>query len=59
ARAIMVGDAPPDVGAAKHAGLPCIVVTYGYTPIPPSDLGGDRLIDAFAQLETTIDGLIG
>ncbi|WP_291838734.1 HAD hydrolase-like protein, partial [Brevundimonas sp.] len=59
ARAIMVGDAPPDVGAAKNAGLPCIVVTYGYTPIAPAELGGDVLIDAFAQLETAIDRLIG
>jgi phosphoglycolate phosphatase len=59
ARAVMVGDAPPDVGAAKNAGLPCIVVTYGYTPIAPAELGGDVLIDAFAQLETAIDRLIG
>jgi phosphoglycolate phosphatase len=58
-RAIMVGDAPPDVGAAKNAGLPCIVVTYGYTPIAPAELGGDVLIDAFAQLDTAIDRLIG
>lgn len=57
-KAIMVGDAPPDVGAAKDAGLPCIVVTYGYTPIPAKDLVGDGLIDAFAQLETAIDALI-
>ena len=59
AKAIMVGDAPPDVGAAKNAGLACIVVTYGYTPIAPAELGGDVLIDAFAQLETAIDRLIG
>lgn len=59
ARAIMVGDGAPDVQAAKSAGVPCVVVTFGYTPIAPKDLGGDALIDAFSQLETAIDGLIG
>jgi phosphoglycolate phosphatase len=58
ARAIMVGDAPPDVQAAKNAGVPCVVVTFGYTPIAPKDLGGDVLIDAFSQLERAIDGLV-
>jgi len=58
ARAIMVGDAPPDVGAAKNAGLPCIVVSYGYTPIAPAELGGDVLIDRFGDLEAAIDGLV-
>ena len=57
-RAIMVGDAPPDVGAAKNAGLPCIVVSYGYTPIAPAELGGDVLIDRFGDLEAAIDGLV-
>ncbi len=58
ARAVTVGDAPPDIGAAKDACLPCIVVTFGYTPIPPADLGGDVLIDRFGDLEAAIDGLI-
>ena len=58
ARAIMVGDAAPDVGAALDAGMPCIVVTYGYTPVPAEDLGGDVLIDAFEDVEEAIDGLL-
>ena len=56
--AIMVGDASPDTGAARDAGMPCIVVTYGYTQIPPEDLGGDVLIDHFEDLEEAIDGLL-
>lgn len=56
--AIMVGDASPDVGAAKDADMPCIVVTFGYTQIPPEELGGDVLIDHFEDLEEAIDGLL-
>lgn len=58
ARAIMVGDGAPDVQAARDAGVPCIVVTFGYTPIAPEDLGGDVLIDHFGDLEEAIDGLL-
>ena len=58
AKAIMIGDASPDTEAARDAGMPCIVVTYGYTPIPPEDLGGDVLIDAFEDVEEAIDGLL-
>ncbi|WP_332655173.1 HAD-IA family hydrolase [Brevundimonas sp.] len=58
ARAIMVGDGAPDVQAAKSAGVPCVVVTFGYTPIAPAELGGDVLIDHFDALEAAIDGLV-
>lgn len=58
ARAIMVGDASPDAEAARDAGMPCVVVTYGYTPIAPEDLGGDVLIDSFEDLEEALDGLL-
>lgn len=58
ARAIMIGDASPDTGAAREAGMPCIVVTYGYTPVPPEDLGGDVLIDSFEDLEEAVDGVL-
>ncbi len=58
ARAIMVGDGAPDVQAAKDAGVPCVVVTYGYTPILPENLGGDVLIDHFEDLEEAIDGIV-
>lgn len=58
ARAIMVGDAAPDTGAARDAGMPCVVATFGYTQIPAAELGGTVLIDAFGDLEAAIDGLI-
>ena len=34
--AIMVGDAGPDVGVARRAGVPVIGVEFGYTEVPIS-----------------------
>jgi phosphoglycolate phosphatase len=56
ARAVMVGDAAPDTGAARDAGLPCIVCTFGYSPIPQADLGGTVLIDRFDEIEALVAG---
>ena len=58
ARAIMVGDAAPDADAARDAGMPCILTTFGFTPTPVEDLGGDVLIDAFEDVEEAIDGIL-
>ena len=58
ARAIMVGDSATDTGAARDAAMPCVVVSFGYTEIPPAELGGDVVIDAFSDIETAIDGLL-
>lgn len=57
--AAMVGDSANDVNAARAAGLPCVVVSFGYTQIPPHELGGDRLIDHFADLPEAIVALGG
>ncbi|SPU52411.1 Phosphoglycolate phosphatase [Brevundimonas vesicularis] len=57
-RAIMVGDAAPDADAARDAGMPCILTTFGFTPTPVEDLGGDVLIDAFEDVEEAIDGIL-
>lgn len=57
-RAIMVGDAAPDAEAARDAGMPCILTTFGFTPVPVENLGGDVLIDAFEDVEEAIDGIL-
>lgn len=54
AKAVMVGDAAPDTGAARDAGMPCIVVTFGYSPIPPSELGGTVLVSRFSEIEDRV-----
>lgn len=47
AHALMIGDSGPDVDAARNAGVPVIVVTFGYAHVPPQDLGGDLLVETF------------
>lgn len=49
-RSLMVGDSASDVGSARNAGVPSVVVSFGYTEIAASALGGDYLIDHFAEL---------
>ena len=55
--AIMVGDAGPDIGVARRAGIPVIGVEFGYTEIPIADLEPDRLISHMRELPTAVDSL--
>lgn len=57
ARAILVGDASPDVGAAKAAGVPCVVCDFGYNDLPPAELGGDLVISHFDALAEAAAGI--
>jgi phosphoglycolate phosphatase len=56
--AIMVGDAGPDVGVARRAGIPVIGVEFGYTEVPIADLKPDRLIGHMADLPEAVESLI-
>lgn len=49
-RAVMVGDASTDAGAARAAGTGLVLVSFGYTEIPPAELAPDILIDHFDEL---------
>lgn len=57
-RAIMVGDAAPDIGTARDAGLPVIGVTFGYTPVPMEELEPDIIVDAFEDIEEAVDMIV-
>jgi phosphoglycolate phosphatase len=57
ARAVMVGDSNHDVVAARALGVPCILVSFGYTPVPARALGADRVIDRFAELPAALASL--
>ncbi len=50
ARAIMVGDSASDAGAARGAGTPLILVTFGYTETPVQQLGADRVVEQFDDI---------
>ncbi|MEE8544794.1 MAG: HAD hydrolase-like protein, partial [Alphaproteobacteria bacterium] len=52
--AVMVGDSLNDVACARAAGVAVIVVTYGYTPVPPERLGADLTIARFAELPAAL-----
>lgn len=58
ARAIMVGDAAPDIGTAKDAGLPSIGVTFGYSPVPIRELEPTVVVEAFADIEAAVERLV-
>ena len=56
--AIMVGDAGPDIGVARRAGIPVIGVEFGYTEVPIADLKPDRLIGHMRDLPAAIESLM-
>ena len=58
ARAIMVGDAAPDIGCSRHAGAPSIGVTFGYTPTPMEALEPDVIVDTFEDIEEAVDMIV-
>ena len=55
--AIMVGDAGPDVGVARRAGIPVIGVEFGYTDVPIAELKPDRLIGHMRELPKAVRSL--
>ena len=57
-RAVMVGDSDVDVMTAKAAGIPVIGVTFGYTPVPVTELGCDAVIDNYAGFFGALTQLI-
>ena len=55
--AIMVGDAGPDIGVARRAGVPVIGVAFGYSEVPIADLNPDRLINHMNELSAAVESL--
>ncbi len=58
AATLMVGDSRTDILTARAAGVPVIAVSFGYTEIPPAELGADVLIDHFDALESAVETLL-
>ena len=54
---LYVGDSETDVKTARAAGIPIVVVDWGYTPVPPAELGGDTLISQFSELAAALRAL--
>ena len=56
-RAVMVGDSIHDVDAAQRAGLPAVLVSWGYTATPASELGAEAVIERFDALPAALEQL--
>jgi len=51
---IMIGDSAADVGAARAAGVPIILVPDGYTGAPAASLGADYVTGSLAEIPGSI-----
>jgi phosphoglycolate phosphatase len=56
-RAIMVGDSITDIRTARAANVPVVAVDFGYTDVPITTLGPDRVISAYGELGAAIAAL--
>ena len=54
---VMIGDSITDLNTARAAGAPCVLVSYGFTPVPARALGGDAVVDDFAELPQVLRDL--
>lgn len=55
--AVMVGDSETDAETARAAGMPVILLSYGYTHVPYEEINPDALTDSFANLPDIIEKL--
>lgn len=56
-RAVFIGDSIYDTMAARAAGLPSIAVSFGFLLGPVEELGADRVIDSYDELDAALDAL--
>jgi phosphoglycolate phosphatase len=56
-RFAMVGDSSFDVLAAKAAGVPSVVLDFGYNDAPAHELGADAIISHYADLLGVLEKL--
>jgi phosphoglycolate phosphatase len=56
-RALLVGDSPADIDAAKAVPMASIAVRGGYTTVPVDELGADIVIDSLVLVPQAIERL--
>ncbi len=54
-KTIMIGDSETDFLTAQNAGVPCILVSFGYSERPIQELDCDVLIDHYDQFIAAVD----
>ena len=55
--ALMVGDGPADIDAARAASVQSIALRGGYTTVAAEALGADLVIDGLGDLATAMETL--
>ena len=55
--AVMIGDNENDYAAARAAGIPVILMRYGYLRVPPENVAPDAWLDQFADIPDTVTRL--
>jgi phosphoglycolate phosphatase len=57
-RVVMVGDTTTDIDMARAATVPVVAVDFGYSEMPVSQLGPDRIVSRYDDLPAAIFELI-
>ena len=55
--AVFIGDSPADHGIARAAGVPVILVDFGYTHTPVRDLGADAVVSHLSEIPAAVRAL--
>ena len=55
AEAVMIGDNENDYAAARAAGIPVILMRYGYLRVPPDTLAPDAWLEQFTEIPQAIE----
>ena len=55
---VMIGDTITDASAAKNAGRPLIMVDFGYSSQPVSEMGANRVISHFSEIPEAIGEIL-
>ncbi|HEY3776894.1 MAG TPA: HAD-IA family hydrolase [Rhizomicrobium sp.] len=58
AGAIMIGDSTTDVLTARAAGVPAILVSYGYSPDPVETLGAEAVTGDFTEIPRLVSRIL-
>lgn len=58
-RTAFVGDSSIDGETARAAGVPFVAVSFGFRDRPADQLGGDAVIDSYAELITALERIAG
>ena len=57
--AVMVGDSKTDVATARAANVPMIAVSFGYSDVPATALGADKVVEKLTDVPAAVADLLG